>query len=136
MMKKDTVLGIGENLEAVLCYVGFWITGIIFLAIEKENNFVRFHALQSLIVFLGIFIVSVVASIIPLLGALIGFFITPISIVLWLFLMFKTFQGEKYKLPYIGDYVEQHINNIDNSDSIVISHDNFKTDKENKEDEN
>ena len=46
---KKTVLGISENLEAVLCYALGWITGLIFLLLEKDNRFVRFHALQSLI---------------------------------------------------------------------------------------
>lgn len=113
-MKNDTVLGIEENFEAVLCYVGAWVTGIIFLFLEKENKFVRFHAMQSLVTFLALLIISVVIPIIPLIGDLISFIITPIGIVLWLFMMYKAYQGEMYKLPYAGDFSEKRIFGTEN----------------------
>jgi len=40
-----------ENVAGLICYAGFWVTGIIFLIIEKKNKTVRFHAMQSLVVF-------------------------------------------------------------------------------------
>ncbi len=60
MTNKKTKLGIEENIEALLCYAGAWITGIIFLLLEKENEFVRFHAMQSLLTFLGLFVIGLV----------------------------------------------------------------------------
>ena len=109
MEKKKTVLGIDQNLEAVLCYVIGWVTGIVFLVLEKENKFVRFHATQSLIVFLGLFIIGVVFGFIPIIGWIISILLTPVGIVLWIILMFKAFQGEMYRLPVVGDIAAEQV---------------------------
>jgi uncharacterized membrane protein len=108
--ENKTVLGIGENIEGLLCYVLGWITGIIFLLIEKENKFVRFHAMQSIVVFLALFVISLICSLIPILGWIVSILIFPISLILVIFLMYKAYKGEKYKLPYIGDFAEKHLN--------------------------
>jgi len=106
---KITALGIDENVEAVLCYILTWVTGIIFLVLEKENKFVRFHAMQSLVFFVALFIFGIVVQVIPILGAILSFLITPIGIIMWLFLMYKAYQGERYKLPYAGKFAEEQI---------------------------
>ena len=107
-MAKNTVLGIDENIEALLCYVLGWLTGIVFLLVEKENQFVRFHAMQSLVVFLGLFVLSFVLGWIPIIGFL-TVIIFPLGIILWILLMIKAFQGEKYKLPWAGDFAEKQV---------------------------
>ncbi len=109
MNNKKTKLGIDENIEALLCYAGAFITGIIFLILEKDNKYVRFHAMQSLVTFLGLFIISTVISIIPVIGVIISALITPLGIVLWLFMMYKAYNGEIYKLPFAGDFSEKQI---------------------------
>ena len=109
MSKKDTELGLDENVEGLLCYVLGWVTGLIFLVLEKENNFVRFHAGQSLVVFLGIFVVGIVIGWIPIIGWLISPLLFLLGFVLWIILMVKAYQGEKYELPYIGDFVKKQI---------------------------
>jgi len=106
---KKTVLGITENLEALLCYALGWVSGLIFLLVEKENAYVRFHALQSLVTFGVLHIASFAILIIPFLGALLSFLIGIVSVVLWVVLMVKAYQGERYKLPVIGDFVEQQL---------------------------
>jgi len=107
-MAKNTVLGIDENIEALLCYVLGWLTGIVFLLVEKENQFVRFHAMQSLVVFLGLFVLSFVLGWIPIIGFL-TVIIFPLGVILWILLMIKAFQGEKYKLPWAGDFAEKQV---------------------------
>jgi uncharacterized membrane protein len=104
-----TVLGVSQNIEAVLCYVVGWITGVIFLVLEKENTFVRFHAMQSVVTFLTLFVVSMVAGFIPVIGLVVSLLTGPVSLVLWLFLMYKAYQGERYKLPWVGEWAEQQI---------------------------
>jgi len=47
--KSKTALGIDENIEGLLCYVLGFITGILFLVLEKDNKFIRFHAMQSIV---------------------------------------------------------------------------------------
>ena len=106
---KNTVLGVTENLEGLFCYVLGWVTGLIFLLVEQKNAFVRFHALQSLVTFLALFILSVVIGFIPVLGILVGLVLWPLGVVLWIVLMVKAYKGERYKLPVIGDFVEKQL---------------------------
>jgi uncharacterized membrane protein len=83
------------------------ITGIVFLIIEKENRFVRFHAYQSLAVFGALFVLSLIAGFIPLIGKPISFLLAPVGLILWILLMVKAYQGERYKLPVAGDWAEE-----------------------------
>lgn len=106
MPEEETVLGIDENIEAMLCYVLGWLSGIVFLLLEKENQYVRFHAMQSLVVFLALFITSIVFGWIPILGWLLSVVVFLVGLVLWILLMAKAYQGEVYKLPYAGDIAE------------------------------
>lgn len=105
--QKNTILGISENVEALLCYALFWMTGLIFLLLEQKNGFVRFHAMQSLATFLGLFVASLVLGVIPILGVLVNLLLWPLTIVLWIVLMVKAYKGERYKLPVVGDFVEK-----------------------------
>ncbi len=105
--KTKTTLGIDENVEALLCYVLGWVTGIVFLALERENKFVRFHAAQSLAVFLPLFVIVIIIGAIPFIGWALSMIISLLTLLLWLFLMFKAFKGEKYKLPIAGDFAEK-----------------------------
>ena len=106
---QKTVFGISENLAGLLCYVLGWITGLLFLFLEKENPFVRFHALQSLVTFLSLFVLSFLLVFIPVINLFSLVLIPLLSLVLWLLLMIKAYQGEKYKLPYIGAWCEQQL---------------------------
>ena len=103
-----TSSGLDENVAGALTYALGWITGIGFLLTEPANKFVRFHALQSIIVFGGLSIAWFIAMSIPLLGWLIAFVvIPPLSAVLWLLLMFKAYQGARFKVPFAGDVAAQ-----------------------------
>jgi uncharacterized membrane protein len=100
---EKTSTGLDANLAAALSYLVGFVTGIIFLVVEKENRFVRFHAMQSTLVFAGIVALDILLQILPILGALIVvFLVIPASAVLWLVLMFKAYQGEEFKLPMVG----------------------------------
>jgi uncharacterized membrane protein len=105
---NKTSSGLDENVAGALSYALGWITGIGFLLTEPANKFVRFHALQSVIVFGGLSLAWFIAMSIPLLGWLIAFVvIPPVSAVLWLLLMFKAYQGARFKVPFAGDVAEQ-----------------------------
>jgi uncharacterized membrane protein len=100
---EKTSTGFDANVAAALAYLVGFVTGIIFLLVEKENKFVRFHAMQSTLLFIGIILVDVVLNLIPFLGFLVVIVIViPLSAVLWLLLMYKAYQGEEYKLPLVG----------------------------------
>jgi uncharacterized membrane protein/ribosomal protein L40E len=102
------------NVAGLLCYLGIWITGLIFILIEKENKFVRFHAMQSIVTF-GAFTVLWIPFYIlrglDILAVLFGVFQAIIGIlafVLWIVLMVKAYHGERYKLPIAGDIAEKN----------------------------
>lgn len=104
-----TSTGINENVAGLLCYLAGWITGLIFLLIEKENRFVRFHAMQSIITFGGLTVLVIILSFIPMLGWILLSVVWILELVLWILLMIKAYQGEMFKLPIIGDLAEKNI---------------------------
>lgn len=113
-MEKSST-GLDTNVAGLLCYVLGWVSGLVFILIEKESKFVRFHAIQSIYVF-GIlhiifFAVRLIFSWIPIMGQFIfgalASVIGLICFVLWIVLMIKAYQGEKYKLPMVGDWAEK-----------------------------
>lgn len=107
---KKTSTGLDQNIAGFLCYLAGFVTGIVFIILEKENQFVRFHAMQSIIVFAFIFILGFVLGAIPLVGWILSLLLSPISLILWIYLMWKAFQNEWVKLPVIGDLAEKQIN--------------------------
>jgi len=121
METKDlgkTSTGMQANIAGLLCYAVGWVTGLVFFLIEKENKFVRFHAMQSMIVFGALFILQIAVGmfmgilatvhlgiLIPLFNGLVAL----VSLVLWVVLMIKAYQGEKFKLPVAGNIAEKNI---------------------------
>jgi uncharacterized membrane protein len=107
---RKTASGLDPNVAAALSYGLGWVTGVGFLITEHENRFVRFHAMQSTIVFGVLSLICLLLQSFLFLGVLLAVFIViPISAVLWLLLMFKAYQGERFKLPYAGEMAEQRI---------------------------
>lgn len=104
-----TSTGLQENVAALLSYLLGLITGIIFLVIEKENRFVRFHAFQSVFVSVALIIINTVLLWIPILGWALSVLMGPLSLILWLLLMYKAYKGEYFKLPVVGNLAEQQL---------------------------
>jgi uncharacterized membrane protein len=105
---EKTASGLEENLAGALAYGLGWITGAFFLVTEPSNRFVRFHAFQSVIVFGGLSVAWFVAMSIPPIGWFLAFVVIPVlSAFLWLLLMFKAYQGERFKVPLAGEMAEQ-----------------------------
>ncbi len=113
-----TSMGMAQNTAAGLSYVVFWITGLIFFFMEKQNRFVRFHAMQSILFFGGAAVLGIVLQIVAGFGI---FGISTVAICLngilglaviagWIVLMINGFQGKYFKLPVIGDYAERYAN--------------------------
>jgi uncharacterized membrane protein len=112
-----TSLGLEENLEAALCYFGVWITGLIFYFVDDKNKFIRFHAMQSILVFLPLTILAWIF------GGFFGIFsygpawyffwyisliFWVLVLILWVILMLKAYQMQKFKVPIVGDIAEKH----------------------------
>ena len=100
--------GLQPNVAAGLSYLFVWVGGLVFFLIEKQNRFVRFHAMQSLIFFGGLSILAYVLGYIPILGALLSGLLWLVWVVGWIFLMIQGFQGKYFKLPVVGDYAERY----------------------------
>lgn len=105
---KTNSLNLPQNTEAALAYLAGWVTGLIFLFIEKENKFVRFHAMQSIIAFGGLTILAMV----PFIGWILWPLVMIVSFILWLICLVKAYQGEKFKLPVVGDLAEKQLGKI------------------------
>ena len=99
--------GLEPNVAGLLCYLGFWITGIVFLIIEQKDHYVRFHALQSIVTFGALTVAAVLLGWMPYIGTFFGAVIGIIAAVLWILLMVKAHQGELYKLPLAGQVAEE-----------------------------
>ena len=109
-------IGIEENVAGLLCYVGLWVTGLIFFLIDKRRS-VRFHAAQSMVVFGGLHIVYIVLSEVFFrifglysLGAFLFRALQLLGLVLWILLMVKAYQGEKFRVPIAADIADSFIN--------------------------
>ena len=120
------------NKAGLLCYLGVWVTGIIFLIIERKNKVVRFHAMQSLVTFGILHIIMAIADIVrswtPWWGGpgwnwffqpqwvaaniVFGVFLV-ISVVLWLVLMYQTYHGRLLKLPLFGELAQRLLAKLD-----------------------
>ena len=107
-MNKN-VFGLSENIAAAVAYLGFFVTGILFLIMERENKFIRFAALQSTVFFIAMAIISWVVgwfTWIPLLGILFGLINSAIGLVVvivWLYTALTAWKGQAVKLPILGD---------------------------------
>lgn len=110
----STSTGVDARLSSVLCYAGWWVTGLVFLFAERRDRTVRFHAAQSLIVFgvlsvalflcggasaIAFFVATQTFQMVQAFGNALWFG----AVVLWLFLLLKTWRGEDWRVPLVGD---------------------------------
>ena len=121
--ETETSSGLDENVAGALSYLLGPITGILFYLIEEENEFVRFHAVQSTIVFGGLVVLSLligvltsIFALIPIIGWIIGLvlglvslLLAPIGLVLWVLLMYKAYDGDRFELPVVGEMSAKYV---------------------------
>ncbi|MFC1927546.1 DUF4870 domain-containing protein [Chloroflexota bacterium] len=103
----STSTGLSPNVAGLLCYVGVWISGVVFLVLEQRNRFVRFHAIQSIITFGTITVAGILLGLIPVVGVAFSSIIGIIGFIVWIIMMVKASSGEWYKLPWAGDVAEK-----------------------------
>jgi uncharacterized membrane protein len=107
MNQSGTSTGLQENVAGLLCYLGLWLTGIIFLILEPKNMTIRFHAVQSIIVFGALSVISFIFGWIPVLGWIILAVVWVLGFIFWVLLMYKAYNNVKYKAPFAGDIAEK-----------------------------
>lgn len=99
--------GMNNNLAGALCYIA--IVAIIFLLIEPYNKirFVRFHAFQSLFLWVAVLALHFVLAVIPILGWILIPFVALGGFILAIVLFIKAYQGQMFKVPVIGEWAEK-----------------------------
>lgn len=112
-MTGSTSTGVDARLSSILCYAGWWVTGLVFLFAERKDVKVRFHAAQSLVVFgaitvalflcggasaIAFFVAAPTFQMLQAFGNAIWF----AAVALWLLLLVKTWRGEDLRLPVAG----------------------------------
>ena len=105
IMAEKTGTGLKKETAGALAYVLGPITGVVFLIIEKDP-FVKFHAMQSIVVFVGLFALQwmlgltiVLAILVPLVGIA--------SFIIWLVCIYKAWQGQEWEVPFAGKLARQ-----------------------------
>jgi uncharacterized membrane protein len=107
-----TLKDLTPNTAALLCYVGGWVSGIVLLILEQKNRFIRFHALQSIILFGSLTVAHIVLSQIPFVGKGFSGLIFVIGAIFWILMMIKAYAGESYKVLWAGNLAEKLANDI------------------------
>ena len=107
-----------ENVAGFLCYLVGWVTGLVFFLIDKRP-FVRFHAKQSITLFGGMAIAwAIIWTMTLMFGFIGGIYIAGLLwavsllvylgiFILWIVLMIKAYQGERFRVPVVADIAEQ-----------------------------
>ena len=110
MSSSKNGTGLTPNVAGLLCYVAGWISGIVFLIIEKDSKFVKFHALQSIVTFGILTVVQIILSVIPFIGWVLVPIIWILMLILWIILMIRAYSGKMWKLPLVGNWAEELAN--------------------------
>lgn len=105
MAKSGT--GLNKNTSGALAYVLGPITGVIFLVIDRDP-FVRFHAMQSIVVFVGLFILQTLMGFTLILLPFVTL-VWVVEVILWILLIYKAWQGEEWEVPYFGKFARKMV---------------------------
>src|SRR3989344_3957465 len=108
MAKVDT----NRNLVAALCYLPFFaiFLSIVILLVEKDDKYIRFHALQSFVISVGYYILNIIINIIfgggilALVGTFLGPLLAVVILVIWVVSIIKAYQGQVMKWPLVGEF--------------------------------
>jgi uncharacterized membrane protein len=105
MAAAPPTAGIAENVAGLLCYLVGWLTGLIFLLIDKRP-FVRFHAAQSIVVFGALFIIRIILAFswfgswgFMSIWGLLSLLVSLTTLVAWIVLMVMAYQGKMFEVP-------------------------------------
>ena len=106
-MSQETTLNLAPNVAGWLCYLGAWVSGIIIFVLEQKNGWIRFHAAQSIVTFGTLAVASIILGWIPVIGTVFSVIIGITGFILWIVLMVKAYNGERFKLAWAGDIAER-----------------------------
>ncbi len=108
--EAESSTGMSANIAGLLCYVLTWLTGIIFVVIEKKSTFVKFHAWQSIMTFGVLTVALLILAWIPIVGWILSILIYILMVILWIVLMIQAGTGKMWKVPGAGNWAERQAN--------------------------
>jgi uncharacterized membrane protein len=111
-MSGTTSIGLPENIAIALGYLFSWVGGLILFFVEKQNQKVRFHAMQSIILFGGLSILLLVLPHLPLIGGLLGSLLWLAWTVGVVGMTVLSFLGKDIRLPFISEYDQKFADQI------------------------
>jgi len=110
---KKSSTGMEPKIAVLISHVGFligagWLSGLIIYLLEKENRFVKFHAMQSIVIGVAEVIAYIIAGFLTL--VVIGAFCFPViwiaALVIRIIIVMKANNGEYYMFPWFGKMAE------------------------------
>jgi uncharacterized membrane protein len=124
-LSSAAAAGLEENVAAALCYLVFVLTGILFLVVEpyNRNPVIRFHAFQSIFAWIAAMVIGMALNLfsypiaaLPFIGWLIDILLWLAfslgAVALWLYLMYKAYNKERFVLPVIGAWAEKQARSL------------------------
>lgn len=105
----ETSLGLSENIAGSLTYLFGFISGFIMLLVERENHFVRYHALQSIYISIVFVSAYLLLGMMPIIGWFSSMVLAPAGLVLWIILMLNAYKGKYSKMLYISDFANKQL---------------------------
>ena len=109
-MATKSATGLDKNTAAALSYVLGPVTGVVFLILEKDS-YVRFHSMQSIVVFVSLFVLQMLLVVTLILAALVPL-VWILTFVIWLLAIYKAWQGEEWEVPVLGKYARQMVKKV------------------------
>ena len=106
---ETTSTGLRPNVAAALSYVLGWVSGLVMLALERDNRFVRFHALQSILVFAPLTALAVGLAFIPVIGWIMDTVLVVGGFLAWITLIAEAGFGRTCSVPLAGILAEQQV---------------------------
>jgi uncharacterized membrane protein len=113
-----TSTGVDPLIASMLCYAAWWVTGLLFLFLERTHRGVRFHAAQSLVLFGGLSLLMACVGAASAMSLFVAptLFQTIVSInsliwlacvILWAVLMVQTLRGETVRVPVVAELADR-----------------------------
>jgi uncharacterized membrane protein len=102
-----TSTGLSENVSNFIAYLFGWVSGLALFFVEKNNTSIHFNAAQSMVLFGSLTVLNLVLPVIPALGPLLMVLLAPVSMILWLVLMFMSLTGNPPRLPVVANFADQ-----------------------------
>jgi uncharacterized membrane protein len=110
---ESTVIGLNQNIASLLSYVLVFVTGLVFFLLGKNNDYVRFHAMQSIVTFVALAVIIIalrILALIPYIGIIftvLMWMVVAVGFICWLLLMVKAYLGKRFLLPQFGELAER-----------------------------